>query len=212
MKDVVLTKNLGYLQINNTGPDPSIGPTSYNMGTWQELTTNVFYMQEEIDIAGLTNQELTFFPISGDVQRGPTAIGLTGGYIQEWIFVTSAPITPDVGQQFMTWNLVAQGSSNTEFQNIIWGKTWTWALNTSIPQNFGVAVNTSLMGSGEPTNGDRLYVYRIACLVGATPGVGFAELPSVRLLLSGQLREEAEYQQLMRMRRSYELQQSHDED
>ena len=212
MKEVVLTKNLGYLQIDNTGANPAIGPTSYNMGTWEELTSNVFYMQEEIDVAGLTKQELTFFPISGDVQRGPTSIGLTAGYIQEWIFVTASPITPNVGQQFMTWNLVAQGSSSTEFQNIIWGKTWTWALNTSIPQNFAVAVNTSLMGSGEPTNGDRLYVYRIAALIGATPGLGFAELPSVRLLISGQLQEEAEYQQLMRMRRSYELQQSYDED
>jgi hypothetical protein len=68
------------------------------------------------------------------------------------------------------------------------------------------------MGSGEPTNGDRLYVYRIAALIGATPASGFAELPSVRLLIAGQLREEAEYQQIMRLRRSYELQQSYDED
>lgn len=213
MKEVVLTKDLGYLQIDNTGANPAIGPTSYNMGTWEELTSNVFYMQEEIDVAGLTKMELTFFPTGGDVQRGgPVSIGLTMGYIQEWIYVTRTPHTPDVGQQFMTYNLVAQGSSSTEFENIIWGRTWTWALNTSLPQNFGVQVASSLMGSGEPTNGDRLYVYRIVSLIGFTPGAGFAEVPSCRMLLSGQLREEAEFQQIMRMRRSYELQQSYDED
>jgi len=44
-----------------------------------------------------------------------------------------------------------------------------------------------------------------------TPG-SFAELPSARLLISGQLKEEQEFQQIMRMRRSYELQQTYDED
>ena len=79
--------------------------------------------------------------------------------------------------------------------------------------NFGIAVNTTLMGSGEPTNGDRLYVYRLISTAGYVPTVGsFADIPSVRLLISGQLKEEQEYQQLMRMRRTYELQQTYDED
>lgn len=213
MKEVVLTKDLGYLQIDNTGANPAIGPTSYNMGTWQELSANVFYMQEEIDVAGLTKMELTFFPTGGDVQRGgPVSVGLTNGYIVEWIYVTRTPHNPIVIQPDMTYNLVGQGTLGNEFENIIWGRTWTWALNTSLPQNFAVQVASSLMGSGEPTNGDRLYVYRIVTLIGATPATGFAEVPSCRLLLSGQLREEAEFQQLMRMRRSYELQQSYDED
>jgi hypothetical protein len=137
----------------------------------------------------------------------------TGGYIQEWIYVCAAPMTADVVPQFMTWNLVGQGASPTEFQNVIWGKSWTWALNTTIPSNWAVAINTTLMGSGEPTNGDTLYVYRIVSTVAHTPTVGsFAEVPSVRFLMSGQLKDEAEYQQLMRMRRTYELQQTYDED
>lgn len=213
MKDVVLSKDLGYLQIDNTGANPAIGPTSYGMGTWEELSANVFYMQEEIDIAGLTKMELTFFPTGGDVQRGgPVVLGLTSGYIKEWIYVTRTPHNPIVDANVMTFNLVGQGAQANEFENIIWGRSYTWALNVSIPQTFGTMVASSLMGSGEPTNGDRLYVYRIASLIGFTPASGFAEIPSVRLLLSGQLKEEAEYQQLMRMRRSYELQQSYDED
>src|SRR6056300_846288 len=109
MKEVVLSKNLGYLQINNTGAQPEIGPTTYNMGTWKKSLLNIFYMEEEIDIAGLTKQELTFFPISGDVQRGATSVGQTGGYSQEWIFVTANKINPQdlaFNAQFMTWNVV----------------------------------------------------------------------------------------------------------
>lgn len=216
MKEVVLSKNLGYLQIDTSAVAGAIGPTSYDMGTWEDGATNVFIMQEEIDVSGLTQMEFTFYPIAGDVQRGPTSMGLafaTGGYINEWIYVCASPIRPNVGSQFQTWNLVGQGAMATEFQNVIWGKSWTWATNTSIPANWAVAINTTLMGSGEPTNGDRLYVYRVVSIAGFTPGVGtFAELPSVRLLLSGQLREEADYAQLMRMRRTYQLQQFHDED
>ena len=212
MKEVVLTKDLGYLQIDNTGGSLAIGPTSYNMGTWEELSTNVFYMQEEIDIAGLTKQELTFYPIAGDVQRGPTSIGITNGFIQEWIYVLASPHNPIVNQQTMIYNLVGQGAQADEYQNVIWGKSWTWCLNTSVPQNFAVAINTSLMGSGEPTNGDRLYVYRVVSLIGQSPGFGFAEVPTCRLLLSGQIREESDLSQIMRMKRVYELQQSYDED
>ena len=217
MKEVVLTKNLGYLQLDTSGLTASIGPTNYGMGTWETTTvSNVFVMKEEIDIAGLTQQELTFYPLAGDVQRGPTAMGLAygmQGYIKEWIYVTAAPIDPRVGVQTMLYNLIGQGATESEFQNIIWGQSWTWVINNSVPSNFAVPVNTTMMGSGEPTNGDRLYVYRVVSTAAYVPTPGsFAELPSTRLLISGQLKEEADYSQIMRMRRTYELQQSHDED
>lgn len=211
MKEVVLTKDLGYLEILNGLPTPSIGTQSYGMGHWQE-NNEVFYQEQIIDIAGLTKQELTFFPLSGDVQRGPISLGLTDAIITESIFVSSSPIAIQNQPAYDLWNLIGQGGSNTEFSNILWGRQWTWVKNTSIPQNFGISVATTNLGSGEPTNSDRLYVYRVASFFGYTPNSGFAELPSVRLLISGQLREEAEFEQLMRMRRSYELQQTYDED
>lgn len=215
MKDVILTKDSGYLQIDNTGALPAIGPTSHNVGNWVLSTSGVFYQALEIDIAGLTAQELTFYPLSGDVQRGPVSLGITGGFINEWMFVTAAPIDPEsIVPAYMNFGLLATGfiAPVTEFQNVLWGRAWTWALNTSIPQNFAVQVNTTSLGSGEATNGDRLYLYRFASLSGQTPLSGFAELPDVRVILSGQVREEAEFQQLMRMRRTYQLQQTYDED
>lgn len=217
MKEVVLTRNLGYLQIDTANLTAAIGPTNYGMGTWERLpASNVFVMKEEIDVAGLTAMELTFFPLAGDTQRGPVSMGLgfaSGGVITEWIYVCAAPMDVTIGPSIMTFNLVGQGAIDTQFQNVIWGQSWTWVANSSLPGNFGIPVNTSLMGSGEPTNGDRLYVYRIVSVLGYTPTPGsFAELPSVRLLISGQLKEEQEFQQIMRMRRTYELQQTYDED
>lgn len=217
MKEVVLTKDLGYLQLVTDASPATIGPTTYGIGSWSTTTiNNLFVMEEEIDIAGLTVENITFYPLAGDVQRGPTAMGLAfgaQGLITEWIYVTASPVDIRTSVNRMVFNLPGQGSSPNEFQNIIWGQGWTWVSNNSVPSNFGIAVNTTMLGSGEPTNGDRLYVYRVVSPTAYTPTAGsFAELPSVRLLISGQLKEEAEYSQVMRMRRSYELQQFPDVD
>lgn len=212
MKDIVLHKDLGYLQIDNTGPSLAIGPTRYGVaGQWRLSSGGIYIMEEVIDIGGLTNMTFTFFPLGGDVQRGgPVSLGITGGYITEQIYVTSSPIEPDLSQPASTWILPNQ--DKTDFKNVIWGRKWVWALDTALTQNFGRQVYSSLAGSGEPTNSDRLYVYRVVALVGRTPSSGSAEIPACRLVLTGQMKEEAEYQQIMRYRRSYELQQSHDED
>jgi hypothetical protein len=225
MKEVVLQKDLPYLAIDVAAGSlqQSLGPYLADTpmtGHFVLVGTGInalFVHQDTIDIAGMTNMELTFFPTSGDVQRSATSLGPTEGVAIEWILVTRSPIDlsgqPEQVYEAnpMTFALPGQFSNGGAFENIIWGQGWTWVRNTSLIQNFAVAVNSSLLGSGEPTNGDKLYVYRIIRLSGPTDP-GLAEFGSARLLISGQLREEAEYQQLMRMRRTYELQQSYDED
>lgn len=223
MKEVVLEKDLPYLAIDVAAGSlqQSLGPYLADtpmMGHFENVGSAInalFVHEDEIDIAGLTQMELTFFPISADVQRSATSLGLTEGIGVEWILVTRSPIknisTAAYGANPMIFALPGQFSNGGEFDNIIWGKGWTWVRNTSLVQNFGVAVNTTLLGSGEPTNGDKLYVYRMIRLVAPT-APGLAEFGAGRLVISGQLKEEAEYQQLMRMRRTYELQQSYDED
>jgi hypothetical protein len=219
MKEVVFQKDLPYLGIN-VAPGTfaqTIGPALANTpmsGHWEKLGTDLFVCKEIIDIAGLTKMELTFFPTSGDVQRSVVSMGPTDGYADEWILVTRSPFDVDgthITAANMTLALPGQLSNGDAFENFIWGQGWTWTRNTSLLQNFAIAVNTTLLGSGEPTNGDKLYVYRIIRL-NAPVNPGLAEFGSARLLIAGQLREEAEFQQLMRMRRTYELQQSYDED
>ncbi len=217
MKEVVLDKLLGYLQIDEGAPVPEIGPSTSGAGTWIKGSNNTFYQATEIDITGLTVQELTFFPTSGSVQRGPVNLGLGTGIISEQILVTITPIVssrvpPSPGQMFMR-PFGLDLADEMEFQNILWGRAWTWNANTSLPGNFGVPVNITDLGSGSPTNGDTLYIYRFISVIGYTAGAGhFAEVGAARVIITGQLREEPEYQQIMRLRRSYELQQTYDED
>ena len=223
MKEVVFEKDLPYLAIDVAAGslNQSIGnplPGTPMSGNWENkggAVDALFVCEEVIDIAGLTQMELTFFPTSGDVQRTAVSMGPTDAFATEWILVTRSPY--DVSNAFsitnanMVFTLPGQLSNGGAFENFIWGQAWTWTRNTSLQQNFAIAVNTTLLGSGEPTNGDKLYVYRIIRVTApTTPGI--VEFGNARLLIAGQLREEAEFQQLMRMRRTYELQQTYDED
>lgn len=233
MKDIVLQKNLPYLElevetgtneiiIRNNRPDAF----AYDLGNWTRLaskgTGHNFIFEDVIDVAGYTGEDMTFFPIAGDVQRGITSLGLTTGYVTEWILASTVPITNDSLSSITSLNFpvtlpgqYAQGNdtgTGIDFGQLIFGRLNVYTENTNLNQNWGVKVHTSSLGSGAATNGSKIYVYRVIRLDDAAGPGFFAAIPSGRLLLSGQLREEAEYAQIMRMRRSYELQQSYDED
>ena len=172
-------KDLPYLRIDvapgslaqSIGVNPPIvGGETPSLGTWTE-TADLFIHQSTIDIAGLTNMELTFFPISTDVQRPATSLGVTEGFVTEWIIAAASPIDfneVQIGDLNMWNHLPGQLPSTRRFANVIWGKAWVWTRNTTLNQNFGVAVNTTLCGSGEPTNGDNVYVYRVVRLTAPT--------------------------------------------
>lgn len=220
MKDVVLTHDLPYLAIDvepgtlNQTQAPGL-PNPGPLGTWRRQSVaggEYFVYEDYIDIAGLTTQELTFFPVGGEVQRAALSLGPTEGFVEEWILATVTPIK--FGQDYTAlndWNHLPGQISSVEFQQLMFGRVYTWTRNTSLNQNFAVKVHESNAGSGEATNGDRIYIYRLIHLIAPTsPGV--AEIPAARLIMAGQLREEKEYQQIMRLRRSYELQQQPDRD
>ena len=219
MKEVVLMKELPYLRIEVHPVEltqtifQELADTP-QVGHWQEIGADLYVHESTIDIAGLTKLEDTFYPLSGDVQRGAVSMGLCDGFLTEWILVTAYPIelrSPYVTNLNMWNHLPGQLRGTTEFQNIMWGREWVYTRNTTLVQNWGVQVHTSMLGSGEPSNADKLYVYRVVRLTAPIAG-GSTEIPAARLLLSGQVREEAEYSQIMRMRRSYELAQETDVD
>jgi hypothetical protein len=67
------------------------------------------------------------------------------------------------------------------------------------------------IGSLKATASDRIYSYRILYITGGTVATQ-VNVYYARHIIRAEAKEEAEYQYLMRLRRSYELQQSHDED
>lgn len=230
MKDVVLVKNLPYIalevdEFNNIIQRPGPDAYVYDFGSYTRLASvgvgHAFIHESTIDVAGYTKEELTFFPIGGDVQRGGTSLGGTTGYVTEYIIASVVPIENRSWKALTSlnmWNTLpgqfVQGdtTSSIDFEQIIWGQMNIYTQNTNLNQNWGIPVHTSMIGSGAATNGSKIYVYRVLRLDDASGAGFFAELPSARLLLPGQLKEEQEYAQIMRMRRSYELQQTYDED
>ena len=72
-----------------------------------------------------------------------------------------------------------------------------------------IPISDEQLGSLEPTASDRVYVYRVISITG---GDGVYNFYPVRFILRADAREEPEYQYLMRLKRSYELQQTLDRD
>lgn len=233
MKEVILQKDLPLIELEiqvGTGQIVEKANTpdgfTYDLGSWVRLaskgTGHNFVHSSVIDVAGYTGEDMTFFPIAGDCQKGAYSLGITTGFITEWILASTVPIS-NISLSSITslnvWNTLpgqfSQGNdteSGIDFDQIMYGQMSVYTKNANLDQNWGVKIHQTNIGSGVATNGSKIYVYRMVRLDDATAPAGFATVPSARLLLSGQLREEAEFAQIMRMRRSYELQQTPDED
>ena len=85
-------------------------------------------------------------------------------------------------------------------------------LNTDLDNQaatFMIPISDEQMGSLEPTASDRIYCYRIVSLTGTDGSYG---VYPVRYLLRAEAKEEPEYEYLMRLKRSYELQNQPDRD
>ncbi|NIQ90333.1 MAG: hypothetical protein GWN93_15420, partial [Deltaproteobacteria bacterium] len=67
------------------------------------------------------------------------------------------------------------------------------------------------IGSLESTASDRIYTYRILNITGGTAAAQI-NLYYARYIIRVQAKEEPDFQYLMRLRRSFELAQNHDED
>jgi hypothetical protein len=74
-----------------------------------------------------------------------------------------------------------------------------------------VLVTDNQMGSLEPTASDRVYCARIVSM-GSPTTSDRIDIPGVRYILRATAKEEPEYEYLMRLKRSYELQQRFDRD
>ena len=74
-----------------------------------------------------------------------------------------------------------------------------------------VTVNEQQIGSLQPTASDRVYSYSVL-VMGSPIGADTITISPCRHLLRAEAREEKEYEYLMRLKRSYELQQEPDVD
>jgi len=208
-----LTKEHGILGIAQNPPGVwSID--SFSQG-WRILNpAGIFVSDTYFDLAGMSQREKTLFFEGATVQNmmNPThTAGAAGDSFIEVDLMTTVPLTDTQLVNFTIYGNFA-GPGAITFHETIYARVDQYVvdLDTAAWGSF-IQVSTNQIGSLEPTASDRVYSYRLIAL-GAPVTASDMDFSACRHLLQAVAREEAEFQYLMRLRRSYELAQNHDED
>lgn len=180
---------------------------------WEQVQSglNDYAVSETyFDMTGMTLEEKTLFIEAVAIQEPSNfeITGPTGAKLWVYDIVTSVPF--DVSN----WNYrfgvgFPQLGTALNFEHVLYGRWRLFANDVDFAGTTPVMVTSDTFGSGQPTNSDRLYSYRILVPFAT---VASAIVPPARHLVLADAREEPEYTQLMRMMRSYELQQEPDRD
>jgi hypothetical protein len=186
---------------------------------WIPLLTNGCFIQNDIDLAGMAQQEMTFATFDtmyqdpglylSEVAGGGAPGTATRMMVME--IISQVPLNQGDLQNAMTdFPARAPGmlETNQDFKQIIYGNLRLYVANNTLglPGYFQL-IESSGFGSKEPTAADKLYCYKIVNLSGGTPG-DTLQIPASRIGLSGRMYKEEDLEYIYRLKRSYELAQS----
>jgi hypothetical protein len=211
-----LAKEFDTLQVNFAGGNYSLDPSLSNSG-WRQIFPNlgVFVNSTYFDLAGMTMEEKTLFFQGAAIQEvlnpqfSPASPG--DGMIVVDI-MSQVPLTDaEVNNFKISGNMLASPSATLTFDQTIYGRIRY--MNVDLDNQagtFAITVSDNQLGSLSPSASDRVYCYRYVTIAQGAPG--FSTLFPARYLLRADAKSEAEYEYLMRLKRSYELQNQPDRD
>lgn len=208
-----LTKEHLLCSVNQDGPDIySLGSASYG---YRLLSPRTFASSTYFDLAGMSQREKTMFFEAATVQEfiNPGhSNGVAGDNILVFDIMTSEPMTDTELIGFVGAGNFAISSAGLGYQQTIYGRVRSFLvdLDTAAWGSF-ILASENQIGSLEPTASDRIYSYRILYIAPGTTATQI-DLYYARHIIRAEAKEEQEFRYLMRLRRSYELAQNHDED
>jgi hypothetical protein len=211
------------------GGNPSIFQQT-NSSKYHLIGANTIIAQERIDLGGISIQDKTVFFERCGIQYGApfrcNSDASRGFTVQEWIVVSSVPYGTDYEAGFPIAGALTNGigfmGTEIDYQTIVYGQVSSYTLTHDIDVTSGAfampmsLITQNYFGSGQATASDTLYLYRIILGLGNAPPNpptnGQVTIPPMRFVCDIELKEEKEYQYMMRLKRSYELQNQPDLD
>lgn len=212
-----LTKEFGFLRLTQAPAGVwAIDPTSGS--GWRQptplagLAVNTMYF----DLAGMTIDDLTLFFEGAAVQdvNNPAVFNQAAGDTITIVDVMSAiPLTDVEYSNLLVYgNLAENPSDSLTFDQTIYLRIRSYVVDLDTAAwGSMVLVSDNQLGSLSPTASDRVYCARVVAVGTPTTSTQIDVFGS-RYLLRANAKAEAEYEYLMRLKRSYELQQRFDRD
>lgn len=190
-------------------------------GEW-ELTNasanspRAFALNQYIDMAGLSQREKTMFieSLAVEFQVPPSATdAIAGDSIAIQVLISDIPADQldFIGPGF------AASTMNAENCALFMTQVYMFTQDTASWSTYPTLWNQTQNGMMRATASDRLYISMLAVpgtnkIGGTTSTIDNLFIPGMRVVVNVDAKEEAEYRYLMRLRRSYELQQTSDRD
>jgi hypothetical protein len=214
-----LAKEHGYFNASRTG-GPFVGVWTVEDATngWTQgigpENTDYFSSATYFDLAGMSMEEKTIFLEAATVQQAGTLLvtGATGDSLVIWDIMTSIPVditNPDLQEDIVRRGLGFSGST-LNFEHVLYQRMTRYGVDLDFGGGFPVISEQHQSGSLSPTASDRIYSYRLLAVASTLDTTVI--LPPVRHLISVNPKEEPTFEHIMRLKRSYDLQQSYDED
>jgi len=208
-----LTKEINALGVDKAGP---VFTLQSGVQGWEQTApgAQTFVARTYFDLAGLTMDDKTLFFEAAGIQESlnpSTSPAAAGNGVIVVDILSNKPVTNDEAiASILYGNMIGEPSANLTFDQTIYMRHRTF--NTDLDNVAGgymITLVDNQLGSMSPTASDRIYVTRMVSFGGAD---GAYSVYPVRYLLRASAKEEPEFEYLMRLKRSYELQQKADRD
>ena len=211
-----LAKEIGLIRVDKLGPAYTLN-AQISADGWEDLGAGVFANRKYFDLAGISMNDKTLFFDGATIQDtwNPTkpATSPAGDLIAVADVMTSKPLSNVDAIAIVNGFGNTQGTDAAKltFDQTIYMRLRVFIVDLDTQASgYMVPLSDNQLGSLSPTASDRIYCTRIVQFGNNADGA-YALYP-VRYLLRANAKEEAEYEYLMRLKRSYELQQEPDVD
>ena len=209
-----LTKEHGVLSISQVGGGAWGLTPGVTSDGWRIFGTGIFISDNYFDLAGMAIDDKTLFFEAAGVQEvlTPSLFNAQPGDAMIIMdIMTTSPLTDTELSFFALYGNTA-ANSRVSFENTIYGRVNQWVQHIDTATWSGMTLTSSnQLGSMMPTASDRIYSYRV--IVPGTPTVGDRlDLTPSRHILRARAKEEPTHEYIMRLLRSYQLQQEPDVD
>ena len=210
-----LAKEHGIGLFNQTSPTRWELAPANSTGYWELVGTGIFVSSTYFDLAGMSMEEKTlFFEAAGTQSALPpagSAAAVAGDALVIADLMTTSPLTPFEAAQVGVFGNFPPAPLS--FQETVYGRIDSWVvhIDTGTWGSYTLT-NSEQIGSMMPTASDRVYSYRIVNMAAVAPTETTITLSAARHILRAIAKEEPDHEYMMRLLRSYQLQQEPDVD
>lgn len=213
MKTLAKEHSLGLFTQTSPG-NWALAPAN-STGYWEQVGASGFVSSTYFDLAGMSMEEKTLFFEAAGTQSGLPPAGTVAAVAGDALVIadlmTTSPLTA-------TEAISAAAFGNfpptpLSFQETVYGRIDSWVvhIDTGTWGSYTLT-NSEQIGSMMPTASDRVYSYRAVILSPVAPTETSITISGARHVLKTVAKEEPDHEYMMRLLRSYQLQQEPDVD